>query len=54
MTDDFLDNLRETMTTHAVDVLVAENIVEKVRKNWGSLPIYIKKTTETISRDAQI
>jgi Mor family transcriptional regulator len=54
MTDDFLADLRETMTTHAVDVLVAENIVEKIRKNWGGLPIYIKKTTETASRNAEI
>lgn len=54
MTDDFLADLRETMTTHAIDVLVAENIVERVRKNWGGLPIYIKKTTETSSRNAEI
>lgn len=54
MTDDFLADLRETMTTHAIDVLVAENIIEKVRKNWGDLPIYIKKTTETASRNAKI
>lgn len=51
---DFLTYLRETMTTHAIDVLVAENIVEQVRKNWGGLPIYIKKTTETASRNAEI
>ncbi len=54
MIDDFLTHLREMMTTHSVDVLVADNIVEKVRKNWGGLPIYIKKKTELDSRNAEI
>jgi Mor family transcriptional regulator len=55
VTDNFLTNLRETMTTtHAIDALTAENIVEWVRKNWGGLPIYIKKNTGVDSRNAEI
>ena len=37
MGTDFLIELRETMTTHTVDALVAENIVKKIRKNWGDV-----------------
>jgi Mor family transcriptional regulator len=54
MADDFLTDLRETMTTHAVDVLVAETIVDIVRKNWGGYPVYIKKKTDVDSRNAEI
>ncbi len=54
MIDDFLTNLREMMTTHAVDVSVVDKVVKDVRKNWGGIPIYIKKTTSTDSRNAEI
>ncbi len=54
MGNDFLIELRETMTTHTIDALVAENIVKKIRKNWGGVPIYIKKASGVDSRNAEI
>lgn len=55
MSDDFLTNLRDTITAHHVDDSIADNIVDSVRKLYGGNPIYIKKTTTaTNSRNTEI
>jgi Mor family transcriptional regulator len=55
MSDDFLTNLRDTITAHHVDDSIAENIINSIRKLYGGNPFYIKKTTGGVdSRNAEI
>ena len=53
--NDFLINLRETITTHHIDDATAEAIVSTMSKMYGGCPIYIRKNDgQNSERNAEI